>query len=43
MRTIVALAVMAASMTLGGCFYHHSEQAYITELPPPPLSNPPIK
>jgi hypothetical protein len=39
MRIILALAVMAASMTLGGCF-HHSQQAYITELPPPP---PPLK
>lgn len=42
MRTIVAIAVIAASMALGGCF-HHSQQAYITELPPPPLSAPPLK
>jgi hypothetical protein len=40
MRTIVALAVMAASMTLGGCFYHHYQQASITELPSPPVSTP---
>ncbi|HEV7462523.1 MAG TPA: hypothetical protein VGN85_01215 [Methyloceanibacter sp.] len=39
MRTIVTLAVMAASMTLGGCF-HHCQQGYITELPPPPISTP---
>jgi hypothetical protein len=38
MRIIVALAVIAISMALGGCF-HHNQQGYITELPPaaPPL------
>ncbi len=32
MRTIVALAVIAASLALGGCFHH--EQVYTEELPP---------
>jgi hypothetical protein len=32
MRTIVALAVIAASLALGGCF-HHTQQAYVSELP----------
>ncbi len=32
MRVIVALAVIAASIALGGCFHH--QQAYSTELPP---------
>ena len=40
MRTIVVLAIMAASITLGGCF-HHSQQVYTAELPP--VSNPPFK
>jgi hypothetical protein len=33
MRTILVLAAIAASLALGGCF-HHSQQAYITDLPP---------
>ena len=33
MRTIVALAVIAATIALGGCF-HHTQQAYVTDLPP---------
>jgi hypothetical protein len=34
MRTIIALAVIAiASMALGGCFYHHTQQAYVSDLP----------
>jgi len=32
MRTIVVLAVIAASLALGGCFHH--DQVYSTELPP---------
>jgi hypothetical protein len=32
MRTIVALAVIAASLALGGCFHH--QQVYTEELPP---------
>ncbi len=32
MRMIVVLAVVAASIALGGCF-HHSQQVY-SELPP---------
>jgi hypothetical protein len=38
MRIIFAVAAMAASLALGGCFHHH--QAYaVQELPPaaPPL------
>lgn len=33
MRTIVALAVIAVSIALGGCF-HHTQQVYSAELPP---------
>ncbi len=32
MRTIVALAVIVATVALGGCF-HHSQQAYVSDLP----------
>ena len=32
MRTIVALAVIVATLALGGCF-HHTQQAYVSELP----------
>jgi len=32
MRPIVALAVIVATMALGGCF-HHTQQAYVSELP----------
>ncbi len=40
MRTIIlALAVITATIALGGCF-HHGQQAYVTELPPAP---PPYK
>jgi len=38
MRTIVALAVIAASMALGGCF-HHTQQVYTAELPPPDMTS----
>ena len=34
MRILVALAVIAASIALGGCF-HHTQQVYSAELPPP--------
>jgi hypothetical protein len=40
MRTIIALAAIAVSVALGGCFFHHDQQTYITELPPAP---PPFK
>jgi hypothetical protein len=36
MRTIFALAAIAASLALGGCF-HHSQQIYAAELPPAPI------
>ena len=36
MRTIVAVAAIAASLALGGCF-HHTQQIYTAELPPEPL------
>ena len=38
MRTIVALAVIAASIALGGCF-HHTQQVYAAELPPEPVTS----
>jgi hypothetical protein len=34
MRIIVTVAVIAASIALGGCF-HHTQQVYTAELPPP--------
>jgi hypothetical protein len=36
MRTIIALAVITATLALGGCF-HHNQQAYVTELPATPV------
>ena len=35
MRIIVAVAAIAASLALGGCF-HHTQQVYTAELPPEP-------
>jgi hypothetical protein len=34
MRLIAVLAVLMASCTLGGCFFHHN-QAVVTETLPP--------
>ena len=39
MRTIVALAAIAACLALGGCF-HNSQQIYTAEMPPEPISTP---
>jgi len=36
MRTIFALAVITATIALGGCF-HHGQQTYVTELPQAPV------
>lgn len=33
MRIFVVLAVVAASIALGGCFHHHTQEVY-TDLPP---------
>jgi hypothetical protein len=33
MRTIFVVAAIAASLALGGCF-HHSQEAFVTDLPP---------
>ena len=33
MRSFVVLAVIAASIALGGCF-HHSQKVYTTEMEP---------
>lgn len=43
MRIVLAIAVLAASAMLGGCFHH--SQVYTAEAlpPPPPLSAPPMK
>ena len=38
MRTILALAIIATSLVLGGCF-HHSQQVYSEDLPPPPATS----
>lgn len=40
MRTIALLAIVAASIALGGCFHH--QQAVYAE-PLPPISTPPLK
>jgi len=40
MRIVVAFAVIAASIALGGCFHHHTQQVYASELPPEPISTP---
>jgi hypothetical protein len=34
MRIILALALLGASLALGGCF-HHNQTAYAEPLPPP--------
>jgi hypothetical protein len=34
MRIIFALAVISASIALGGCFHHHTQQVVAAELPP---------
>ena len=39
MRIIVALAAIATSLALGGCF-HHTQQIYTAELPPAPVTTP---
>jgi hypothetical protein len=41
MRIFVALAVVAASVALAGCF-HHTQQVYTAELPAP-VEVPPYK
>jgi uncharacterized lipoprotein YajG len=41
MRTVVALAILASSVILAGCFHHR--QAVYAEPLPPPVSNPSIK
>ena len=35
MRTIFSIAVITATVALGGCFHMH-QQAIVTELPPAP-------
>ena len=40
MRTVLALAILATSLMLGGCF-HHNQEAYAERLPPP--VNAPVK
>jgi hypothetical protein len=39
MRIVLTIAVIAASVALGGCFHHH--QSYAVETLPPPA--PPLK
>jgi hypothetical protein len=44
MRTIIALAVIAATFALGGCF-HHNQQTYRgmgRSAPPPPNGPEPV-
>jgi hypothetical protein len=42
MRIIIAFAIIATSISLGGCF-HHSQQVFTEDLPPPPISTRPMK
>jgi hypothetical protein len=37
MRLIAVLAVLTASFTLGGCFFHHNEAVMVAPQPLPPL------
>ena len=39
MRIFVALASVAVSVALSGCF-HHAQQVYTAELPPPVEAQP---
>ena len=39
MRLFVALAVVVVATALGGCF-HHTQQVYTAELPPPVEAQP---
>jgi hypothetical protein len=39
MRIFIALAAVAVSVALGGCF-HHAQQVYTAELPPPVEAQP---
>lgn len=41
MRMLLALAILATSLMLGGCFHH--DQAVYAEPLPPPVHNAPIK
>jgi len=40
MRNVLALAILAGSLMLGGCF-HHNQAVYAEPLPPP--VNAPVK
>jgi hypothetical protein len=40
MRIMIAFAILASSLALGGCF-HHNQAAYAEPLPP--MSHPPLK
>jgi hypothetical protein len=41
MRMLLAFAILATSLMLGGCFHHN--QAVYAEPLPPPVHNAPIK
>jgi hypothetical protein len=41
MRILLAVAILATSLMLGGCFHHN--QAVYAEPLPPPVHNAPIK
>jgi hypothetical protein len=44
MRIIAAFALIAVSISLGGCFcFHHDQQVFTEDLPPAPISTPPMK
>jgi hypothetical protein len=37
MRVIAVLAVLTASVALGGCFFHHNQSVMVAPEPLPPL------
>jgi G:T-mismatch repair DNA endonuclease (very short patch repair protein) len=41
MRIVIAFAVLAVTVFIAGCF-HHRQQVYEAEIPPP-ISTPPYK
>jgi hypothetical protein len=37
MRTLIALVVVVTAVfALGGCFFHHQQQAYVSDVSPEP-------
>jgi hypothetical protein len=34
MRIVITFAALGISFALGGCFYHHTQEVYIADVPP---------